>query len=239
MDPQVDARSCWPPSFPVNVRAVRALLGLGSCLMLAWAIVGCGPSYPPRYVVEREIGHLSYRRYQRVLDVEFPVNGNDAVGHTATYVRRTDRGEPPYVNVFVTVYDHPGSLTAEVRHQVQSLESYDVEVADVGGGRAWRLDGGTDDRWVLWVSSRFVVKIGGDAPPDLLNEVVSAYMGIYPSDLDDHGRAREGTASAGDAVGEVGVEQEEMEMPRSLGGEGDTASTPAQQSTTPPESGGT
>lgn len=118
-------------------------------LVLASAIAGCGPSYPTRYVVERDVGHLSYRRYQQVLDVEFPVQGNDAVGHTATYVRRSERGEPPYVNVFVTVYDHPASLTAEVRHQVQSLESYDLAVEDVGGGRAWRLDGGTGDRWVV------------------------------------------------------------------------------------------
>jgi hypothetical protein len=193
-------------------------------------IAGCGPSYPTRYVLERDVGPLSYRRYQRVLDVEFPVQGNDAVGHTATYVRRTEHGEPPYVNVFVTVYDHPASLAAEVRHQVQSLESYDVEVADVGGGRAWRLDGGTGDRWTVWVSSRFVVKIGGNASDDLVREVVSSYMGMYPSDLDEHGRARDGTASAGDATGETPVEQEHMEMPHSLGGEGDTAATPA----TPP-----
>jgi hypothetical protein len=212
---------------------VRALLLTASVLILA-IVAGCGPSYPARFVLERDVGALSYRRYQRVLDVEFPVQGNDAVGHTATYVRRSDRGEPPYVNVFVTVYDHPASLAAEIRHQVQSLESYDLEVADVGGGRAWRLDGGEGDRWTLWVSSRFVVKIGGNASDDLLHEVVSSYMGMYPSDLDDHGRAREGTPSAGDAAGEVGVEQEHMEMPRSLGGEGDTASTPAQQQTTTP-----
>ena len=199
-------------------------------MALLAVIVGCGPSYPARYVLERDVGPLSYRRYQRVLDVEFPVAGNDAVGHTATYVRRSDRGEPPYVNAFVTVYDHPRSLAAEIRHQVQSLESYEIEVADVGGGRAWRLDGGTDDRWIVWVSSRFVVKIGGSASDPLIHEVVSSYMGMYPSDLDDHGRAREGAASAGEAVGEVDVDQEHMEMPHSLGGEGDTAATPA----TPP-----
>lgn len=196
------------------------------------AIAGCGPSYPTRYVVERDVGPMSYRRYQQVLDVEFPVQGNEAVGHTATYVRRSERGEPPFVNVFVTVYDHPASLTAEVRHQVQSLESYDVVVEDVGGGRAWRLDGGTDDRWIVWVSSRFVVKIGGNASSELMRDVVSTYMGIYPSDLDENGRARDGTQSAGDATGTVTVEQEEMEMPRSLAGEGDTATPPS--TTTPP-----
>ena len=185
-------------------------------------VAGCGPSYPTRYVLERDIGPLAYRRYQRVLDVEFPIQGNEAVGNTATYVRRTDHGEPPYVNVFVTVYDHPASLTAELRHQVQSLESYDVAVADVGRrSRAWQLDGGTDDRWTIWVSSRFVVKIGGNASAELMRDVISTYMGMYPSDLDDHGRARDGTPKARvTRPGEVAVEQERMEMPRSLGGEG-------------------
>ena len=198
----------WP-----RLRLSCALLSLGVIV----ATAACGPSYPARFVIERDVGSLSYRRYQRVLDVEFPVQGNDAVGHTATYVRRSEHGTPPYVNVFVTAYDHPASLTADVRHQVQSLESYDVAVSDVGGGRAWQLDGGTDDRWTLWVSSRFVVKIGGDASPELTREVISAYMSVYPSDLDDHGRARDGTPSAGDATGAVTVEQEQMEMPRSIG----------------------
>ncbi len=211
------------------MRAVRALVVLFGISLLALC-AGCGPSYPTRYVLERDIGPLAYRRYQRVLDVEFPIQGNEAVGNTATYVRRTDHGEPPYVNVFVTVYDHPASLTAEVRHHVQSLESYDVAVADVGGGRAWQLDGGTDDRWTIWVSSRFVVKIGGNANADLLRQVISTYMGMYPSDLDEHGRARDGAPSAGDAAGEVAVEQEQMEMPRSLGGESETSPSPA----TPP-----
>lgn len=217
----------------VSVYGPTVRLALSAVLVLASAIAGCGPSYPTRYVVERDVGHMSYRRYQQVLDVEFPVQGNDAVGHTATYVRRSERGEPPYVNVFVTVYDHPASLTAEVRHQVQSLESYDVAVQDVGGGRAWRLDGGTGDRWVVWVSGRFVVKIGGNASDELTREVIEQYMGVYPSDLDEHGRARDGTASAGDAAGTVGVEQEQLEMPQSLGGEGDRSATPS----TPPTSG--
>jgi hypothetical protein len=219
------------PPVPSTVRALRHSIPLFALGVIV-ATAACGPSYPGRYVIERDVGSLSYRRYQRVLDIEFPVQGNDAVGHTATYVRRSEHGTPPYVNVFVTVYDHPASLTAEVRHQVQSLESYDIAVEDVGGGRAWRLDGGTDDRWVVWVSSRFVVKIGGDANDDLVREVVSAYMSTYPSDLDDHGRARDGTASAGDATGTVSVEQERMEMPRSLGGD-DSTSPPATTASTP------
>lgn len=181
---------------------------------------GCGPSIPARFVLERDIGSLSYRRYQRVLDVEFPVEGNAAVGHTATYVRRSARGEVPYVNVFVTVYATAPGLSAEIRRQVRTLGSYEVRVADVGG-RAWSLDGGEGDRWFLWVSSNRVVKIGGLADEALVRTVVSEYMGLYPSDLDEHGRARPGAPSAGDAQGERTVESEELELPRSLSSEED------------------
>lgn len=203
--------------------AVRAGLVYRRGGMRAWAmsiallaaIGGCGPSVPPRYVIERDIGSLSYRRYQRVLDVEFPVEGNDAVGHTATYVRRSSRGEVPYVNVFVTAYASAPGLTAEIRRQVRTLGSYDVSVTDTGGGRAWALDGGDGDRWVLWVSGSRVVKIGGLADEAIVRSVVSEYMGVYPSDLDERGRARAGTPSAGDAQAQA-AEEEDLELPRSL-----------------------
>ena len=179
------------------------------------AALGLGlTSWVPQ-VLERDIGSLSYRRYQRVLDVELPVEGNDAIGHTATYVRRSSRGEVPYVNVFVTAYSSAPGLTAEVRRQVRTLGSYDVSVTDAGGGRAWSLDGGDGDRWVLWVSGSHVVKVGGVADAELVRSVVSEYMGIYPSDLDEHGRARDGTPSAGEAQARE-AEDEDLELPRSL-----------------------
>lgn len=192
------------------MRACAAVLAS----VIAMAIAGCGPSIPSRFVLERDIGDLSYRRYQRVLDVEFPVEGNTAVGHTATYVRRSSRGEIPYVNVFVTVYEQAPGLGAEIRRQVRSLGSYDVSVVDVGG-RAWSLDGGDGDRWVLWVSGPRVVKIGGVADDALVRSVVSEYMGLYPSDLDERGRSREGAASAGEAS-EREESDVELELPRSL-----------------------
>lgn len=166
---------------------------------LALALEACGPSIPARFVIERDLGELSYRRYQRVLDVELPVEGNAAVGHTATYVRRTDTAGVPYVNAFVTVYDHAPGLTADIRAHLESLASYRSSVVDVEGGRAFALDGGPNDRWWLWVSANRVVKVGGTADEALTRRVISAYMGVYPSDLDEHGRARDGTASAGRA----------------------------------------
>jgi hypothetical protein len=195
---------------PIAALALAALVALGT-------IGGCGPGIPARYVIERDLGPLSYRRYQRVLDVELPVEGNAAVGHTATYVRRSGEGEIPYVNVFVTVYEHAPGLAAEIRRQVRTLSSYDVSVVDVGG-RAWRLDGGDGDRWVLWVSANRVVKVGGSAEDELASSVVREYMGLYPSDLDERGRAREGTASAGEASARE-EEPTELELPRSLQGE--------------------
>lgn len=181
-------------------------------------LAACGTSVPARYVLERDVAGLSYRRYQRVLDVEFPIEGNGAVGHTATYVRRSARAEVPFVNVFVTVYERPAGLAAEIRRQIRTLGSYEVRVVDVGG-RAWSLDGGDGDRWLLWVSGNRVVKVGGVADADTVRAVVAEYMSLYPSDLDEHGRAREGTPSAGAAPGEHGVEQEDLEMPRSLSSE--------------------
>lgn len=205
-------------SVSLPVRALRALAAL-----LTVTACACGPGIPARYVIERDVGDLSYRRYQRVLDVELPVEGNAAVGHTATYVRRSEAAGVPYVNAFVTVYDHAPGLAAEIRGLVDSLASYQVSVVDVEGGRAFSLDGGGDDRWWLWVSANRVVKIGGSADEALVRSVISAYMSLYPSDLDEHGRAREGTASAGAAASRAPA-REELDLPQSLRGASSEAS---------------
>jgi hypothetical protein len=197
---------------------VRSLLELASLVVLA-GLAACGPSIPARFVLERDLGELSYRRYQRVLDVELPVEGNAAVGHTATYVRRSDTAGVPYVNAFVTVYDHAPGLAAEIRAHVDSLASYRSSVVDIEGGRAFALDGGPNDRWWLWVSANRVVKIGGTADEALTRRVISAYMGVYPSDLDEHGRARDGTPSAGRAASREPA-REELDLPQSLRGQG-------------------
>jgi hypothetical protein len=144
------------------------------------------------------------------------------MGHTATYVRRPGRAEQtvPFANVFVSVYEQPQGLAAEVRRQVRALASYEVSVRDLGGGRVWYLDAGPGDRWALWVSGPHVVKVGAsDALDDVPETIVSHYMGVYPSDLDEHGRAREGTASAGDLPTEqpgTGGEGEDEEVPHFL-----------------------
>jgi hypothetical protein len=188
-------------------------------LVLLFVIPSCGGGPPARFVLERDVGDWRYRVYQHVLDVEIAIEGNPAEGHTATYVRRADprSDEVPFANVFVTVYERPAGLASEVRRQVRALASYESEVRDYGGGRVWYLDAGPGDRWALWVSGRYVVKVGGSEDLERVPEdVVSTYMGIYPSDLDEHGRAREGTASAGDTEQAAPAAEGEGEVPSFL-----------------------
>lgn len=177
---------------------MRRILALAALLA---AVPSCGPSIPTRYVLERDVGAWTYRRYQHVLDVEFAIEGNAAEGHTATYVQRPGRTQRqvPFANVFVSVYQNPQGLAAELRRQVRALATYEAEVRDLGGGRVWHLDAGPGDRWAVWISGPHVVKVGAsDALDEVPADVVNAYMGVYPSDLDEHGRARAGTLSAGD-----------------------------------------
>lgn len=152
---------------------------------------------PPRYVLERDVGDFRYRRYQHVLDVEVPIEGNASQGHTASYVRRDPNDQTAVATAFVTVYAHAQSLSAEVGDSLRSLNSYEMSVQDVGGGYAWALQGASGDKWLLWVSRERVVKIGAPPGEEAPEDLVEAYMDLYPSDLDEHGRAREGTASAG------------------------------------------
>lgn len=181
---------------------MRRLLAMGALAVLA----SCSTTLPPRLVLERDVSGWSYRRYQRVLDVELPIEGNPAVGHTATYVQRASRTsrDVPFTNVFVTVYERPAGLAAEVRRQMRALASYDAEVRAYGGGYVWYLDAGPGDRWALWVSGSHVVKVGaGGDLPSVPEDLVNAYMGFYPSDLDPHGRARPGTPSEGEPSSEA------------------------------------
>jgi hypothetical protein len=208
------------------LRAVRRPAPLFALGLLV-GLDACGAAIPPRFVLEREIGDWSYRRYQEVLDVEVAIEGNPARGHTATYIRRPRRRQDPvpYVNVFVAVYERPTGLAAEVRRQVRELATYDSEVVDRGGGRHWRLDGGPGDRWAMWVSSNRVVKIGVS---ELLEEVpepiLGAYFDLYPSDLDEFGRAREGTPSAGEPGDDDAIPSAEEgpapELPEGVRGDG-------------------
>ena len=177
--------------------------------------LGCGASLPPRFVVERDLGDFRYRRYQKVLDVEFPVEGNDAIGHTASYVRRDHGDEVVFATAFVTVYERPRSLVAEVRDRLTSLGTYEVEVGELDGENVWWLDGGSD-RWALWVSGQHVIKLGAPRGEEIPEDIASEYVDLYPSDLDDAGRAEEGAPSAGQSARQEQEEREQLELPSHL-----------------------
>jgi hypothetical protein len=176
-----------PPTTPARVLILAISLG---------ALYGCGSSLPARFVVERDVGELRYRRYQKVLDVEFPIEGNAAVGHTASYVQRGTGHEVHFATAFVTVYEKGASLAAEVRERLDTLGTYELSVGDLEGEYVWWLDGGSD-RWALWVSDRYLVKLGAPRGEEIPEDLAETYTDLYPSDLDEHGRAREGTGSHG------------------------------------------
>lgn len=186
--------------------AVAALVGA----MLA----GCGSSLPARYVVERDMGDFRYRRYQQVLDVEFPVADNPAVGHTASYVRRDHGEEVVFATAFVTVYEKPTALVAEVHDRLDTLGTYEVDVGELEGEHVWWLDGGSD-RWALWVSGKHVVKLGAPRGEEIPEDIAEIYVDLYPSDLDERGKAEEGAPSAGQSQREV-EEEREMTLPGHL-----------------------
>lgn len=168
---------------------------------------GCGGALPKRYVVEHDLGAHAFRRYQHVLDVEFPVEGNPAEGHTATYVHRTEadppaNGEVPFTTAFITVYTRSKGLAAELKARMESLGTYEVKVRELAGAYVWWLDGG-EDRWAVWVSGKHIVKLG--APPGakrIPEDVLEAYLSLYPSELNRWGRAEAGAPSAGPRAAE-------------------------------------
>ncbi len=191
----------------------RALVS-GALLVATLLAAGCGPSIPPRYVLEADLDDYRYRRYQEVLDVEFPVEGNPATGHTATYVNRSDEALL-IATAFVSVYERPDSLSAEVRDYLATLSTYDVEVTRLHRHYIWRLRG-DDDRWLLWVSGRYVVKLGA-LGEEIPSEVTERYLRLFDSDLDGEGNARSGAESAGPSRREEAErEADALSMPSGL-----------------------
>jgi hypothetical protein len=159
---------------------LRAVLG---CSLL---LVACSSSLPPRAVIEHDLGAFAYRRYQKSLDIEIPIAGDDAVGHTASYLRRDPQGEVAIATAFVTVYTHGRALAAKARSALQHLGGYTVTTVELVGEPVWQLDTAGRERWCVWVSERRLVKIGVQAGQPFPIEVVGAYLDLYPSEL-QHG----------------------------------------------------
>ena len=170
--------------------------------LLALNLAACGPKLPPRYVIEKDVGPFQYRRYQRVLDIELPISGNPAVGHTATYVR--SGSTIALAPAFVTVYSQAKRLTETVRARLRAMTSYSFDVLESSGEHVFRLRGESGDAWLLWVSGRHLVKLGvPEGESTVPEEIVEAYLDLYPSDLDEKGHAKRGAESGGPAADDV------------------------------------
>ncbi len=160
--------------------------------LFALVALCCGGRVPPpeRRVIETDLEDWSFRRYQRVVDVEVYVEGNPATAHTASYVRssaeRAGRiGETDVVNAFVTEYESArGLLVALVRfaRRLAQEQGYSVEEDEVGGERVF-LVRGHGEAWAFWQSGNFVVKVGGRGHEEVPSSVVKAYGKRYPSAL--------------------------------------------------------
>ena len=194
-------------SHPPKLRALAALL----CSLAA---VGCGTSLPARYVIEQDLQGYAFRRYQSSLDIDVPVEANSAQGHSAAYLHRAGK-RVDIVTAFVTVYERPGSLTAEVRQSLNVLPGYKLQTEEHFGQYVWVLRAGSEPQYVVWPCGRFLVKLGAKTLPELPEELAEAYAALYPSDLDEHGHARKDAASSGSAKQDL-KEEAELEVPASL-----------------------
>jgi hypothetical protein len=175
---------------------VRIVLWLS---LLTALITACGPKLPPRYVLERDLGSYKFRRYQQVLDVELPIAGNEAVGHTATYVRggQTIRVAP----VFVTVYQKGAGLTESVRQSLRGMTGYTFDISKLRGAHVYRMRGEGGDSWLVWVSGKQLVKLGApEGEKEVPEDLLESYLDQYPSDLDEQGKAKKGAEGAGPAA---------------------------------------
>lgn len=167
-----------------------------------------------RYVIEHDLEGFAYRRYQKSFDIEIPVADNSATGHTAAYLRRNGDAVT-VITAFVTVYAHAKSLAAEVRAGLSRMPGWNVTAEKVGGQYVWMLQAGSSERYCVWPSGRYLVKLGAPSSSAFPEGIVEAYAALYPSDLDEHGRARADSASAGEAKA-AQSEESEPSMPANL-----------------------
>jgi hypothetical protein len=164
-------------------------------LLVAWAVAvaGCGghPPVPTRGVVEADLGSWKFRRFQGpLLDVEVWVEGNKAEAYSASYItadaeKRGRIEDRDLVNVFVTRYASPEGIvraTVKLARRLAADNGYQVEDAKIAGARALSITG-RGEAWVMWPSSRYVVKVGGRGRTDVPASMVEPYVDRYPSQL--------------------------------------------------------
>jgi len=163
---------------------------LGLCAALVAASCGGHPPPPKRRVIEGNVESWVFRRYQRVADIEVWVPKNQAIAHTASYVKkdalkRGRLGEQDVVNAFVTEYKtDAGVLRAVVKfsRRLAQESGYVVEDKKRGGVRVILVEG-HGEAWALWSSKKYIVKIGGRGLKTVPSSMVESYGDRYPSSL--------------------------------------------------------
>jgi hypothetical protein len=185
------------------------------CAALLLTAAACGTTLPERYVLEHDLGPYAFRRYQKSLEVEIPIADNAATGHTAAYLKRTDRDKVAIVTAYVTVYAHAKALTAEAHAGLATLTGYSLSNAELFGQNVWLLEGGQREHWCIWVSENRIVKIGTPADSAFPEEIVDAYASLYPSELNEHGGAKPGALSAGESKA-AEADSSELAVPANL-----------------------
>lgn len=160
-------------------------------VILAGAACGGAAPIPPRGVVEADLGSWKFRRFQGpLLDVEVWVDGNKAEAFTASYITadaeaRGKIADTDLVNVFVTRYARPDGVvraTVKLARRLAQEGGYQVEEDKIGGARALTITG-RGEAWVMWPSSRHVVKVGGRGRSAVPKAMVETYAERYPSQL--------------------------------------------------------
>jgi hypothetical protein len=152
---------------------------------------GGNPPVPKRGVVEADLGAWKFRRFQGpLLDVEVWIDGNKGEAYSASYItneaeKRGRIEDKDLVNVTVTRYEKPDGVVRETVKLVRRLaqeKGYQVEEAKIEGVRALTITGPAE-AWVMWPSTKYVVKVGGQGRTSVPSAMVESYGDRFPSKL--------------------------------------------------------
>lgn len=155
------------------------------------AACGGAPPVPERGVVEADLGAWKFRRFQGpLLDVEVWIDGNQGEAFSASYIttdaeKRGRIEDKDLVNVIVTRYEKPDGVVRETVKLVRRLaqeKGYQVDEAKIEGVRALTITG-PGEAWVLWPSTTYVVKVGGQGRTSVPSSIVESYGERFPSKL--------------------------------------------------------
>jgi hypothetical protein len=146
---------------------------------------------PKRGVVEADLGSWKFRRFQGpLLDVEVWIDGNKGEAFSASYItndaeKRGRIEDKDLVNVTVTRYEKPDGVVRETVKLVRRLaqeKGYQVDEAKIEGVRALTITG-PGEAWVMWPSTKYVVKVGGQGRTSVPSSMVESYGDRFPSKL--------------------------------------------------------